>query len=81
MKIIIALAFAFILMALASAGWFMLKRPGAEAPTDASGVRPQDKRMARALAVRVGVSVAVFVVVLLSYSMGWIQPTGLPLSR
>ena len=35
--------------------------------------------MARALAVRVGLSVAIFLLVLLSYWMGWIQPTGIPL--
>ncbi|ACB36078.1 conserved hypothetical protein [Leptothrix cholodnii SP-6] len=37
--------------------------------------------MARALAVRVGLSVTVFLFVLLSYLMGWIQPTGLPVGR
>lgn len=35
--------------------------------------------MARALAFRVGFSILLFVVVLISYLMGWIQPTGLPL--
>lgn len=78
MKIIIGLAFLVIIGALASAGWFMLKRP------DSSKAKTEDtvaahKRMARALAVRVGVSVAVFLMLLISYSMGWIQPTGMPL--
>jgi hypothetical protein len=35
--------------------------------------------MARALAVRVGLSVAIFLLVLLSYALGWIQPSGIPL--
>jgi len=42
---------------------------------------PRKNHMARALAFRVGFSVLLFVVVLISYKMGWIQPTGLPLGR
>ena len=34
--------------------------------------------MARALALRVALSVALFLIILLSWKMGWIQPTGLP---
>ncbi len=34
--------------------------------------------MMRALAVRVGVSVALFLLLLLAYQMGWIRPTGIP---
>jgi hypothetical protein len=37
-----------------------------------------DKAMARALAVRVGLSVALFLFILLSWWMGWIQPNGIP---
>jgi hypothetical protein len=33
--------------------------------------------MAKALAFRVGFSVLLFIFVLLSYWMGWIQPTGI----
>ena len=74
MKIIIALAFVAILAALASAGLFMIKR-GPEGQPAPKG------RMARALAIRVGVSVSIFLFVLLSYFMGWIEPTGLPVGR
>ncbi|MEX8496013.1 twin transmembrane helix small protein [Sphaerotilus sp.] len=74
MKIIIALAFVAILAALASAGLFMIKR-GSEDQQATKG------RMARALAIRVGLSVSVFLFVLLSYFMGWIEPTGLPIGR
>lgn len=35
--------------------------------------------MMRALALRVGLSVALFLVLLIAYLMGWIQPTGIPL--
>jgi hypothetical protein len=37
--------------------------------------------MARALALRVALSVALFVFILFSYWMGWIQPTGIPAGR
>ncbi|PZP27690.1 MAG: twin transmembrane helix small protein [Roseateles depolymerans] len=72
MKLLILFAFIAILGALGAAGFFMLR----------NGRR--DKRgpqMARALALRVGLSVALFLVILLCWAMGWIQPTGLPLQR
>jgi hypothetical protein len=37
--------------------------------------------MARALAVRVGVSVLLFVCILIAYKLGWIEPTGLPIGN
>jgi hypothetical protein len=42
---------------------------------------PKSNRMVRALAWRVGLSVALFVFILLSYKMGWIHPTGIPMSQ
>jgi len=69
MKVIIALAFAGILAALGSAGFWMLR--------DGRDGKPKTKRMANALAVRVGLSVLLFVCILISYKLGWIQPTGL----
>ncbi len=65
------IAFIGILGALAAAGVFMLKRP--QAKQDAS------KHMARALAVRVGLSIALFLFIMLAWKMGWIQPR--PLGR
>lgn len=65
-----ALMLVLVLVALASAGLFMLRRPK-------DGERA-DRRMARALAVRVGLSVALFLFILLSWSMGWVKPGGLP---
>jgi putative copper export protein len=76
MKIVIVIALLAVLVALGSAGVFMLRRPRKE---DAS--QPADKRMARALAVRVGLSVAIFLLVLLAWKMGWIVPKGLPTGR
>jgi hypothetical protein len=75
MTVIIVIALIGILGALASAGVFMLKRP------KDGDAQTADKRMARALAVRVGVSVALFLLILLSWKMGWISPKGIPLNR
>lgn len=72
MKTVILLAFIGILGALAAAGLFMLKNG------DSSKRGPN---MARALAVRVGVSIALFLFILFAYLMGWIQPSGVPLGR
>ena len=77
MKIVIALAFVVILAALASAGLFMLRR---DSGAEGSGAAPKG-RMARALAVRVGVSIAIFLFVLIGHQLGWIAPTGLPVGR
>lgn len=70
MKIVMVLMLVLVLAALASAGLFMLRR-GEQTDGD-------DRRMARALAVRVGLSVALFLFVLLSWFMGWVKPGGLP---
>ncbi len=72
MKVVIVVALVAVLVALGSAGVFMVRRPR-------SG-DPRGKAMARALAVRVGLSVLLFLVVLFSYWMGWIQPSGVPLT-
>ncbi len=73
MKTVMVLMLVGVLVALASAGVFMLRKPGSE---DERG-----QRMARALALRVALSVALFLFILLSWSMGWVQPTGLPVGR
>ncbi|MDZ5456484.1 twin transmembrane helix small protein [Azohydromonas lata] len=77
MKFIIVLVLLGILGALASAGVLMLRKR----PPEAGTAGQPDKRMARALALRVGLSVALFLFILFSYWMGWIQPTGLPVAR
>lgn len=59
-----------VLAALASAGFFMLRK------REEGDARQRD--MARALAWRVGLSIALFLFVLLSWTMGWVKPTGLP---
>lgn len=72
MKIVIAVAFVLILGALAIAGVAMLR--GGRDDAAKPGM------MMRALAWRVGLSVLLFVCVLVSYLLGWIQPTGVPLA-
>jgi len=73
MKIAIVVLLFLVLAALAGAGLFMLRKGG--------DPHSRDVRMARALALRVGLSIALFLFVLLAWRMGWIQPTGLPLGR
>nr|WP_242478004.1 DUF2909 domain-containing protein [Rubrivivax gelatinosus] len=58
-----------VVAALGAAGVALL-RPGAEGE--------RERRMARALAWRVGLSIALFVALLLAWQLGWIRPTGLP---
>ena len=71
MKVLIVLFLLAVVAALVSAGVLMLRGHRADDPRGA--------KMARALAIRVGLSVAIFLLVLLSYWMGWIQPTGIPI--
>ncbi len=75
MKTLMVLVLVAVLGALASAGFFMLKRdPGAGSDDPAA----RDRRMARALAVRVGLCVALFIVILIGWALGWVRPGGLP---
>lgn len=77
MKFIVALAFIGILGSLAAALFFMM-RPGVGSD---EGPSPQRKNgMARALAFRVGFSILLFLCILLAWKLGWIQPTGIPVS-
>ena len=70
MKFVIVGFLVLVLAALAGAGLFMLRRD----PGDGSA----DKRMARALAIRVALSVTLFLLILLAWSLGWIHPKGIP---
>ena len=65
MKIVVAVAFVLIIGSLASALFFMMREKG------------RSNRTVQALAMRVGLSITLFLLVLFSYKMGWIQPTGL----
>jgi hypothetical protein len=72
MKTIIVITLLAVLATLASAGLLMLRKgrePGSRSPA-----------MARALAVRVGLSIALFLFILFAWYLGWIKPTGIPVS-
>jgi flagellar basal body-associated protein FliL len=56
MSLLVALAFLVILAALAAAGFFMLRSSGSQEGTEAEA-SARNSRMAKALAVRIGVSV------------------------
>ena len=70
MKYLIGIAFTTIIGALVYAGVSMVQ--------DGRDGKPKTHSMMRALALRVGVSVLLFLCLLGSYLMGCIQPTGIP---
>ncbi len=72
MKYFVVIAFLAILASLGSALFFMM-RNGRDNKT-------QSGRMAKALAWRVGLSIVLFVCILVAWKLGYIQPTGLPAS-
>ncbi len=63
-KIIIIILFGFILFSLGKALFFLRN--------DHSSIQ-----MARALTWRIGLSVGVFVFILLAFGLGWIKPNGI----
>jgi len=71
MKTVMVLMLVAVLAALASAGVFMLRKGD---PNE-----PRKNAMARALALRVALSVALFLFILLSWYMGWVRPSGIPM--
>jgi cytochrome bd-type quinol oxidase subunit 2 len=73
MKYLVALAFLAILASLGSALFFMMK--------DGAGGKAKTSNMARALAFRVGLSVVLFICILVAWKLGYIQPTGIPAGK
>lgn len=73
MKYFIALAFVGIFASLAFALFYMLK--------DGRNGRAKTGGMARALTFRIGLSVILFLCMLLAWKFGYIQPTGLPVGK
>ena len=71
MGIAVGFAFVVIVGALVAAGVVMVR--------SGRGGRAGSKEgaMMRALAVRIGVSIALFLCLLVAWRMGWISPTGL----
>lgn len=73
MKYFVALAFLGIFASLGFALYFMLK--------DGRDGRAKSGGMARALTFRIGISVFLFLCMLVAWKLGYIQPTGLPLGK
>jgi hypothetical protein len=73
MKYFVALAFAGILASLGFALFYML-RDGRDGQAKSGG-------MARALTVRIALSVILFLCILLAWKLGYIQPGGLPVGQ
>ncbi|HEY2257459.1 MAG TPA: twin transmembrane helix small protein [Variovorax sp.] len=73
MKYLVALAFLGILASLGVALFFMLK-DGREGRVKSGG-------MARALTVRIALSVILFLCILAAWKLGYIQPGGLPVGK
>jgi hypothetical protein len=70
MKYLVLLGFVAIIGSLASALFFMMR--------DGRDGKPKTSNMARALAFRVGLSILLFVCILVAWKLGYIQPTGIP---
>lgn len=73
MKYLVIVGFLVIVGTLASALVFMMKG-------QAEG-KSKNKKMAWALAARVGVSIVLFVTILVAWKLGYIQPSGIPAGR
>lgn len=65
MLIIVAIGFILIIGSLGLALYFLMKDKGTT------------NRMVTMLAVRVGLSITLFLMILGAYKMGWITPTGI----
>ena len=72
---LIAILFLGILAALGSALFMMMRRRVDNDGQPTGGA--SGRAMARALAWRVGLSVALFLILIVAHQAGWIQPTGI----
>lgn len=73
MKYLVLAAFVAIVGSLGVALFFMMR--------DGRDGRPKTSHMARALALRVGISILLFICILLAWKLGYIQPTGIPVGK
>jgi TRAP-type mannitol/chloroaromatic compound transport system permease large subunit len=69
MKFIVAIAFLAILVSLGSALVFMMR--------DGRNGQAKSSNMVKALSLRVGFSILIFVFILIGWKLGYIQPTGI----
>lgn len=73
-QILVGIAFLGILGSLGSALFYMMRSDKPGEKSDPARAR----RMVRALAMRVGLSIVLFLCVLIAWKLGYIQPTGIP---
>lgn len=66
MRILVLIAFLGIVASLVSAGVYLMKDRG------------RNSRMAHALTVRIGLSILLFLFMLVAWRLGWIEATGIP---
>ena len=81
-SLLLGIAFVAIVASLGSALFFMMRRPDGERNSEEQRLQ-DDRRRARgmfwSLALRVGLSVFVFVCILLAWELGYLHPSGLPI--
>ena len=65
MRVVVAIAFILILLSLGSALFYLMRDKGTS------------NRTVKALALRVGFSVALLIFLIIAHQLGWIQSTGI----
>ena len=78
MKYLVISAFVLIIGSLASALFFMMRGDRQRGTGDGMEDQRKSTNMFRALALRVGFSIILFVCILVAWKLGYIQPTGIP---
>lgn len=73
MKYFVILAFVAIIGSLGTALFFMMKNRASE--------KSRSQKMAFALAMRVAISIVLFLGILLAWKLGYLQPTGITAGR
>lgn len=73
MKFIVVLALIGIVASLGTALYYMLQ--------DGRDGKGKTSNMAKALTVRIGLSVLVFIAILVAWRLGYLQPSGIPVGR
>ena len=78
MKYFVMFAFVLIIGSLGSALFFMMRGDRQRGPEGGQADQRKSANMLRALALRVGLSIILFICILIAWKLGYIQPTGIP---